>query len=104
MCSACASHGHGGAYVVGRKKVVALALLEECKWICPAAVFRFVRVDDLALLSEADVAVAEIMKLEEEARARGRGRARMDLLFMARLRRELIGRLRAMSAERVSSR
>lgn len=50
--------------------------------MCPRAVFRFVQVGDLALLSEADVAVREIEKWEKEAEARGGGKARIDLLFM----------------------
>lgn len=46
------------------------------------AVFRSVQVTDLALLSEADVAVKEIERCEKEEELKGNGKARIDLLFL----------------------
>jgi len=58
------------AYIVGRKPDVARRLIEECAKTCPNVVFR-AKVTDLALLSDADVAIKDTEKMREGGRSKG---------------------------------
>jgi len=78
------THGTSGSglrvYIVGRNEVAANTIIAECREVCPAGEFHFVRASDLSSLREVDRVCKEIVNAEE-ANAIGKS-ACVDLLVM----------------------
>ena len=70
------------AYIVGRNKVAAEAVVSKCLRVCPEGQFRFVRADDLSLLRDVDRVCAEIIHAEREEASKTGQTARVDFLVM----------------------
>ncbi|KIW27951.1 uncharacterized protein PV07_07645 [Cladophialophora immunda] len=54
------------AYVVGRNAKAAEGILADCRGACPQGQFKFLKADDLSLISDVDRLCAEIVQLEEK--------------------------------------
>jgi NAD(P)-dependent dehydrogenase (short-subunit alcohol dehydrogenase family) len=62
-----ASGGRGlRAYIVGRKVKAAEEIIAECRALYPTGEFKFVKVDDLALMEAVDRVCVDIIRLEEK--------------------------------------
>jgi NAD(P)-dependent dehydrogenase (short-subunit alcohol dehydrogenase family) len=77
------THGTSGKglrlYIVGRNEKAAERTIAECRQICPAGHFEFVKANDLALLKDVDDVCARLIKIEEEVSG---GTAKIDILVM----------------------
>jgi len=77
-------HGTSGqglrVYLVGRNETAASTIINDCRKVCPAGEFQFMRASDLACLREVDRVCKEIVGIEE-ARA-GEKPACIDLLVL----------------------
>lgn len=90
----CKTHGHDGLgltiIIVGRNEKAAQTIIDECKTICPAAVFHFVQAGDISLLRSVDKACDEIRNSLESTKAPG-----IDILVQSQGRVEFGGRIGA---------
>ncbi|KAH6984340.1 hypothetical protein BKA56DRAFT_546602 [Ilyonectria sp. MPI-CAGE-AT-0026] len=68
-------------YIVGRNASRAESVISEAQKISPGSDWRFVKANDLALISEVDRCSAEIIRQETEDPFHG-GPVRLDLLYM----------------------
>jgi NAD(P)-dependent dehydrogenase (short-subunit alcohol dehydrogenase family) len=82
-----AHHGKAGkglrVYLVGRNPESANNEFAKLRKSCPDGDFRFVRVNDLALISDIDQACDEITRSETAAAASEGNAPRVDMLFMS---------------------
>lgn len=70
-------------YIVGRNQRAADAVIAECRGLCPAGDFRFVRAADLSLLREVDGACDEIKEMEGGGSGGTGSPGCIDLLVMS---------------------
>ena len=69
-------------YIVGRNAARAEAVIADGQRLSPGSEWRFVKASDLALISNVDLACADIIRQESEAPFHG-GPLRLDLLYMS---------------------
>ncbi len=60
------------AYIVGRNAKSADSIFAECRKICPQGDFKFIKGEDMSLMTEIDRLCAELMKAEDEYGSDGR--------------------------------
>ena len=71
------------AYIVGRNDSAAEKLMAECRTIYPGGQYYFIKVDDLALVGDADKASKELMQTEEQNATAAKQVARIDYLMVS---------------------
>jgi NAD(P)-dependent dehydrogenase (short-subunit alcohol dehydrogenase family) len=69
-------------YIVGRNTSRAEALLAHVRSTSPGSEWRFIKAQDLALMSDVDAVCAQIKRYEEEEPFEGGGGPRIDMLYM----------------------
>jgi NAD(P)-dependent dehydrogenase (short-subunit alcohol dehydrogenase family) len=69
-------------YLVGRDASRAEALLTDVRSTSPGSEWRFLKANDLAMMSDVDTVCAQIKRYEEEEPLKGGG-PRIDMLYMS---------------------
>lgn len=80
------THGTEGrglrAYIIGRNRKSAEAIIADCQKVCPNGEFHFISVRDLALMRDVDIACVDLAKFEEKNAKKAGDTARIDILVM----------------------
>lgn len=82
LASTVGTSGRGlRAYIVGRNQRSADTIIADCRKLCPTGEFRFVKANDLSLITDVDRVCQEITNMET-LKADG-GQASIDLLVLS---------------------
>lgn len=84
LATAVAKHNGQGlrAYLVGRNADAAQKIIKECRAICEAGEYHYIKVEDLSLVEQVDKACADIISEERNASVTGET-ARIDFLLLS---------------------
>lgn len=71
------------AYIVGRNASAAQEVIAECRELCPAGQYHFIRISDYALIKHVDAACEELAQAEIRNAALANESARIDYLMLS---------------------
>jgi len=92
LAATCGKEGKGlQAYIVSQNAKAAERIISACQESCPSGQFRFIQVNNLALLKDVDRVCVELIQTEEKEAGAGSSTPRIDILVMTQAIFKLFG-------------